>query len=252
MRHVRFLYKKKAAFGAIKDSMIHELSGPGYMGATFTGIKYRPETVQLLAPVVPSKIICIGLNYVDHIEEFGRTEIPQEPVIFMKPPSALIGPEQNIQYPAASERVDYEAELAVVIGKTAKDVNQDEALKYVFGYTCGNDVTARDLQRKDGQWTRGKSFDTFCPLGPWIETELDPGDLSVQSRINGEIRQDSRTRNMIFPVPRLIEFISGIMTLIPGDVIMTGTPSGVDAIQPGDRISIIIEGIGELHNTLIK
>jgi 2-keto-4-pentenoate hydratase/2-oxohepta-3-ene-1,7-dioic acid hydratase in catechol pathway len=207
--------------------------------------------VRLLAPAVPSKIIAVGLNYRDHAKEMGLTP-PEEPIIFMKPLSAVIGPGDDIIFPAQSSRVDYEAELAVVIGKRCRDVNAVDAADVILGYTCFNDVTARDLQIKDGQWTRAKSFDTFAPLGPWIETDIeDPNSLGITLRLNGEIRQTSNTNNLIFNVCNLVEFISSIMTLERWDVIATGTPSGIGPMVKGDEIEVSIEGIGVLKNRVV-
>jgi 2-keto-4-pentenoate hydratase/2-oxohepta-3-ene-1,7-dioic acid hydratase in catechol pathway len=201
----------------------------------------------LLAPCQPTKIVAIGQNYAEHAAELGH-EAPAEPILFLKPPSAVIGPEAAILYPALSQRVDYEAELAVVIGKPAWRVPAEHALNHVLGYTCGNDVTARDLQQTDSQWTRAKGFDTFCPLGPWIVTELDVSQLRIQCRVNGHLRQDGNTGQMVHPVPRLIAYISQVMTLNPGDVILTGTPAGIGPVQPGDQIEVEIENIGTLVN----
>ena len=209
------------------------------------------ENVKLLAPAEPSKIVLVGLNYASHARELNM-DIPDEPVIFLKPPTSLIGPGDEIKYPKTSSRVDYEGELAIVIKDRIKDVTEKEALKHVLGYSCFNDVTARDLQKKDGQWTRAKSFDTFAPLGPWVETDLDPSDLALKTFLNGELKQSSRTSDFIFSVPRIIEFISGVMTLFPGDVIATGTPPGVGSVKPGDEVSVEIEGIGTLTNRVGK
>ena len=206
--------------------------------------------VRLLAPVQPSKIVCIGLNYAKHIEELGHT-LHEDPVIFLKPLTTLIGPEDEILLPKMSQQVEYEAELVVVIGKTLKDVPEDQVLDSIFGYTCGNDVTARDLQRKDGQWTRSKGFDTFCPIGPYIVPDLNPSNLGIRSILNGEIKQSSNTEYFLHSVPKLVSYISQIMTLTPGDVIMTGTPEGVGPMKSGDEIIIQIEGIGELHNKVL-
>ena len=207
------------------------------------------DEVALLAPVQPSKVVCVGLNYALHVKEMNHS-LPEDPVIFMKPPSSVIGPEAEISYPKISQRVDYEAELAVIIGTTIKDVTEAEAAKGIFGYTCANDVTARDLQKKDGQWTRGKSFDTFCPIGPWIVTDIDPSQLDVELLLNGVVKQSSNTRNFITSVPKLVSFISQVMTLFPGDVILTGTPEGVGPMQPGDEVIVKIQTIGQLRNTL--
>lgn len=204
---------------------------------------------RLLAPCVPTKVLAVGLNYAAHAAEAGM-EVPEEPLFFLKPPSAVIGPGETIVHPKLSQRVDYEAELAVVIGRRARRVAREEALDYVLGYTCGLDVTARDLQRTDGQWTRAKGFDTFCPLGPWIVPGLDPHDLLVECRVNGQVRQRARTSDLIFPVEDLLHRASLVMTLEPGDVLLTGTPSGVGPLQPGDEVEVEIEGIGVLRNVV--
>lgn len=201
--------------------------------------------------IAPSKIICVGLNYKDHAKEF-KQPIPKEPLIFLKPPSAVIYNRDEIIYPAGVKRLDYEAELAVIIKRKARHIKLKEASKYILGFTCLNDVTARDLQAKDGQWTRAKSFDTFCPIGPHIETELEPSGLKIESYLNGALMQSSHSSNLIFPVKKLIAYISGIMTLLPGDIIATGTPPGVGPMRPGDAIEIKIEGIGALKNTVVS
>lgn len=204
---------------------------------------------RVLAPCQPGKVICVGLNYRDHAEEFGL-KIPQEPIIFLKPASAVIGPGDTILCPSMSQQVDYEAELAVIIKKKARLVAPEKAENYILGYTCANDVTARDLQQKDGQWTRAKSFDTFLPLGPYITTGLDPHELNVYLYLNGQCKQKSNTEHLIFDVYHLVSFISQIMTLEPGDVILTGTPAGVGAMKPGDKVEVKIEGIGNLTNVV--
>jgi len=201
--------------------------------------------------IKPTKIICVGTNYGDHAKELGMN-IPEEPLIFLKPPSSIIYDSQEIAYPLGVVRLDYEAELAVVIKETARDIREEDVSKYILGYTCLNDVTARDLQKKDGQWTRSKSFDTFCPIGPEIETAIDPEDVKVESYLNGALKQSSNTRHLIFTVGRLVSFISGVMTLLPGDIISTGTPDGVGPMQPGDTIEIRVEGIGSLKNKVVK
>ncbi|SNX53428.1 2-keto-4-pentenoate hydratase/2-oxohepta-3-ene-1,7-dioic acid hydratase (catechol pathway) [Thermoanaerobacterium sp. RBIITD] len=205
------------------------------------------KETKLLSPCEITKAVCVGLNYGDHIEEMGDKR-PDEPTLFIKPATAVIGPNDYIIRPQMSERVDYEGELAVVIKDTAKNVPEKRALNYVLGYTIANDVTARDLQSKDGQWTRAKSFDTFLPLGPWIETDLDPSNLEIKTYVNGILKQHSNTKHLIFSVPKLISFISHVMTLNPGDVILTGTPSGVGPLDAGDEVTIEIEGIGKLTN----
>jgi len=208
-----------------------------------------PEHAVLLPPCVPTKIVCIGRNYAEHAKELGN-EAPSEPIIFLKPPSALLAPFGTIIRPAISQRVDHEGELAIVIGKRAKDVKAAQWRDYVRGFACANDVTARDIQKRDVQFTRGKGFDTFAPIGPCIETELDVSALSVQTRVNGEIRQNGNTRDMVFPCDFLVEFITTVMTLEPGDVILTGTPSGVGPLASGDTVEVEIEGIGVLRNAV--
>jgi 2-keto-4-pentenoate hydratase/2-oxohepta-3-ene-1,7-dioic acid hydratase in catechol pathway len=204
--------------------------------------------VGLLAPVVPSKVVCVGRNYREHAAELGN-KMPDEPLLFLKAPSALIASGDQIELPSASQQVEHEGELAVVIGRTARKIAADEdPLSYVFGYSCVNDVTARDLQRKDVQFTRGKSFDTFCPVGPWIETELDPANVTVETRLNGEVKQKGNTADMAFPVSFLIRYISEIMTLYPGDLIATGTPAGVSRMKSGDTVEVEVSGIGVLQN----
>jgi len=206
---------------------------------------------RLLPPCRPSKIVCLGLNYRDHAQEMGLA-IPSEPILFLKPPSCVIGHGDDIVYPEQSARVDYEAELAVVIGRRCRKVGMADASSRILGYTCLNDVTARDLQAKDGQWTRAKSFDTFAPLGPWIETGLaDPHNLDIRLTLNGEVKQASNTRHLIFPIPEIVAYISNIMTLEPGDVIATGTPSGIGPLNRGDMVCVEIQGIGVLENRVV-
>ena len=207
---------------------------------------------KLLAPVTPSKIICVGRNYREHARELGN-EPPTEPLIFLKPPSSVVGPEENVVYPPISERVDYEGELAAVIGKRCHKLSVDEDVRaYIWGYTCLNDVTARDLQRKDAQWTRGKGFDTFCPMGPVVSDELDPwAGVTVETRVNGALKQHGNTRDFIFPLDEIIRYCSQVMTLLPGDVLATGTPEGVGSVKPGDVMEITIAGIGTLRNRVI-
>jgi len=253
MRIVRFNMAGRSGYGILEAEKISVLWGAPYNGglANTTGEVVSLPEVTLLAPCEPTKIVAIGLNYRDHAAEFGHP-VPDEPLIFMKPSTSVIGPDQAIVYPAMSRRVDYEAELAVVIGKTARHVPADQALEYVLGYTCFNDVTARDLQKKDGQFTRSKSFDTFSVLGPWMETAIaDPDNLMVEAFLNGEPRQHGNTNNMVFGVKPLISFMSRIMTLLPGDVIATGTPSGIGPMQPGDVVEIRVENIGALRNQVV-
>ena len=213
--------------------------------------EFSLQQARLLSPCLPSKIVAVGLNYRDHAEEMGLA-IPEEPILFLKPSTSVIGPGDTIVLPAQSARVDYEAELAIVISKPARNVSRTEAQEHILGYTCLNDVTARDLQSKDGQWTRSKSFDTFCPIGPWIETELDGSDLKIELSLNGLSKQQSRTSNLIFSPAELVEFISAVMTLNPGDVIATGTTSGVGPMGPGDTVEVRIEGVGSLINQAAK
>lgn len=209
------------------------------------------QVERLLAPVLPGKIVAVGLNYRDHAREMGL-KLPEEPILFMKPSTSVIGPDEVIRYPAMSSRVDYEAELAVVIGRTCREVRADEAGAYILGYTCFNDVTARDLQTRDGQWTRAKSFDTFAPIGPFIVTDIEnPHALDIRAFVNGEPRQSSNTANLIFNVYELVAFISHVMTLEPGDVIATGTPSGIGPMNRGDEVAVQIEGIGMLKNKVV-
>jgi len=252
-RFVRFLLSGKPIWGRLDGDTIQPLDGPPYAGGKHVGQVVPVAGAPLLAPVEPSKIICVGLNYALHVKESqSATTIPDEPVLFMKPPTAVIGPDAGIVYPPLAARVDYEAELAVVIGRTAKNVSPEHALTHIWGYTCLDDVTARDLQKKDVQWTRAKGFDTFCPVGPWVETELDCRNLTVESFLNGEQRQSGTTADMIFPVPVLVSFVSRVMTLLPGDVISTGTPEGIGPMQPGDTIEIRVSGIGSLCNRVVQ
>ena len=203
--------------------------------------------VRLLAPILPSKIIAVGRNYAAHAAEMGN-EVPPEPMIFLKPSTAVIGPGDRIELPPSSDQVEHEAELAIVIGRLCREVPSNRVDEVIFGYTCANDVSARDLQKTDGQWGRAKGFDTFCPLGPWITTGLDASDLAIQCRVNGELRQDSRTSLMVHGITELVTWISNVMTLLPGDVIITGTPAGVGPLNDGDRVSVSIQGIGTLTN----
>jgi 2-keto-4-pentenoate hydratase/2-oxohepta-3-ene-1,7-dioic acid hydratase in catechol pathway len=248
MRICRFtIGNSPPSYGVIQGQVVYTIEGLLFEEPA-AGRRVAPlDQVRLLAPVRPGKIIAVGLNYADHAAE-GDHEVPAEPLLFLKPPSAVIGPGTPIRLPPQSRRVDHEAELAVVIGRRGRRIADSDALSYVAGYTCGNDVTARDLQRADGQWTRGKSFDTFCPLGPWIETDLDPTTLAVTCRVNGEVRQGGSTHDMIFPVATLVSYISSVMTLEPGDVIMSGTPAGVGPIQAGDVVEVEVGGIGVLSN----
>ncbi len=215
-----------------------------------TGVALQLAELRLLSPVAPSKIVCVGRNYLEHAAEMGN-KMPDEPLLFLKAPSSIIGPEAAIELPTQSNQVEHEGEMGVVIGKQAKNIGESEnPLTYVFGYTCVNDVTARDLQRKDVQFTRGKSFDTFCPVGPFIVTDINPLDVEVSTRVNGEVKQRGRTSAMAFPVPFLLRYISAVMTLYPGDLIATGTPAGVSRMHDGDIVEVEVEGIGILRNSV--
>jgi 2-keto-4-pentenoate hydratase/2-oxohepta-3-ene-1,7-dioic acid hydratase in catechol pathway len=205
---------------------------------------------RLMPPAMPTKIVCVGVNYKTHAKEMGH-ELPEEPLIFLKPPTSMNAPGGEIHLPPDVGRVDYEGELAVVMGRRAHRVAPEDALTFVLGYTCANDVTARDLQKRDGQWTRAKGFDGFCPLGPWVETDVDPSDLLLETYLNGEVVQSARTSDMIFDVPTLISFISHVMTLLPGDIVLTGTPSGIGELHSGDVVEVRIEGIGGLSSRVV-
>jgi len=249
MKLFRFMHSGEIHYGVLHDVELTLIEGDLF-GAWKEGAeRVKLSEVKLLAPVMPSKVVALGLNYRDHAKEMGLP-IPAEPILFLKPPTAVIGPNEPILYPAGgiTQRVDYEAELAIVLGKKAKDVTAAAAGEYILGYTCLNDVTARDLQAKDGQWTRAKSFDAFCPLGPCLETELDTSDLKVETVLNGKVVQSSSTRELVFDVPNIVAQVSRVMTLLPGDVIATGTPPGVGPMKPGDTVTIYVEGIGRLTN----
>ncbi len=247
MKIVRFIKDRKTSYGILSNRYIQTIVGNPYRSIQTSGETNKLSDVKLLAPCVPSKIVCLGLNYRKHAEE-TNSPLPKNPLIFLKPPTAVIGPEDKILYPAMSKRVDYEGELGVVIKKKASHISQDEALDYVLGYTCFNDITARDLQNFDGQWTRAKGFDTFAGIGPWIETDVDATNAPIQTILNGVTKQNGNTNDLIFPVKEVISFISQVMTLLPGDVIATGTPSGIGPMNPGDTIEIKIEPIGTLRN----
>lgn len=247
MKLARFLINNEIKTGVVDDDKIFPISGSFFIDFEVSREQLLLSNVKLLAPVEPTKILAVGLNYIDHAHEL-KMSIPEEPLLFMKPSTSVIGAGDKIIYPEMSKQVDYEAELGVVIQKVTRNVNEREAKEHILGYTCANDVTARDLQKKDGQWTRCKGFDTFSPLGPWIEADLDPLDVTVESYLNGELKQSSSTRNMIFNVYKLVSYISNVMTLLPGDVIMTGTPFGVGPMEAGDKVDISIEGIGVLSN----
>lgn len=248
MRIVRFQTKNETPrFGWLLEQKIGLIEGNLFGEYRRLETSIPQDEVRLLVPVQPGKIICVGRNYAEHAKEHNA-EVPKIPLIFMKPPSSVIDPGETVILPPQSEQVEHEAELVAVIGKRGRSIPADEASQYIFGYTVGNDVTARDLQRSDGQWTRAKGFDTFCPFGPWIDTEFDPSDAVISCRVNGQMRQMASTRDMVFSVPILVAFISSVMTLEPGDLIFTGTPAGVSPLKAGDVVDVEIENLGKLSN----
>lgn len=252
MRFVRFEDSDNQIHqGWIVDDQVGLVDGSIFGAFQRQEVSIPLRKVRLLPPVMPSKIVCVGRNYAEHAREQGA-DLPSEPLIFFKPPSSLVAPGEAIVLPPQSQQVEYEGELAVVIGKRAKNITSEIARQHILGYTIANDVTARDLQHKDNQWTRAKGFDTFCPVGPWIETSVDPFDLLVSTHVNGILRQMSSTKDMIFPIYELAAYITSIMTLEPGDLILTGTPAGVGGLKHGDSVRITIEGIGELSNPVIN
>jgi 2-keto-4-pentenoate hydratase/2-oxohepta-3-ene-1,7-dioic acid hydratase in catechol pathway len=255
VRIARYVVDGDVSFGVVQgpvdavpgELVVAQVAGHPFAGLEPTGTVHPLPAVRLLAPFLPSKVVCIGKNYADHAAEMGG-EAPAAPVMFLKPSTSVIGPGDRILLPRDSERVDHEAELAVVIGRLCRDVPPERAAEVVLGYTCANDVTARDQQQADGQWTRGKGHDTFCPIGPWIETEIDASDLRVRCEVDQVVRQDGRTRDLLHDVPALIAWVSAVMTLLPGDVILTGTPAGVGPLAEGQVVSVDVEGIGVLSN----
>ena len=249
MRLVRFRLGDRIATGAseFESDAIQVLQGTFFEDPLPTGEEVSFDDVRLLAPILPSKVVCVGKNYAAHAAEFG-SEVPQEPLIFLKPSTAVIGPHDPISLLPISRRIDYEGEMAAVIGRIARNVRTEEAFRVILGYTCANDVTLLDLQRTDDQWARAKGFDGSCPLGPWIETDLDPNDVRVETRLNGEVRQAGQTSDMVFGVATLIEYVTTFMTLLPGDVILTGTPEGVGPLAAGDVVEVEVDGIGTLSN----
>lgn len=257
MRIARFTTDEDPRYGLIGEDngkeMIAVMSGdPLHAGIQLTGEKVPLDDARLLAPVIPrSKVVGVGKNYYAHAQEMGG-DVPKEPLIFLKPNTSVIGPGEPIFYPTQSSNVHFEGELAVVIGRICRDISAADASKVILGYTIGNDVTARDLQASDGQWARAKGFDTFCPLGPWIETNFDPSDVAISTKLGDELKQSSRTSGMVFKVPQIVEYVSSFMTLLPGDVILTGTPDGVGPMQVGDDVSVTIEGIGTLTNKVVS
>lgn len=250
MKYARFMKEDKIFYGVVEDKKVKIIKGNIFDDYEITDEQFDIDQIKLLAPCCPSKIVAVGINYKAHASEMNH-DLPEDPVIFMKPSTAVIGPEENIILPEISHRVDYEAELALIIGKTAKNVEAEDAYKYIFGATCLNDVTARDLQKKDGQWTRAKSFDTFAPFGPFIVTDVDYNNVGIELVLNGEVKQKSNTSYYITNVYQIVSYISKIMTLLPGDVIATGTPSGVGPLAKGDVVEVRLEGIGVLRNHVI-
>ncbi|MDP9444486.1 MAG: fumarylacetoacetate hydrolase family protein [Actinomycetota bacterium] len=256
MRIARFTAGEEPAFGVVEigeqQGFVAAVAGdPLYQGVRPTGERFSLDDVRLLAPVIPrSKVVCVGRNYADHAGELGN-DVPPEPLLFLKPNTSVVGPGDPIVHPRQSDDVQYEGELAVVIGRICRDVPADRAADVIYGYTVGNDVTARDLQRKDVQFTRAKGFDSFCPLGPWIETDLDVSDVGITTTLNGETRQRGRTNQLVFDVPTLVAYVTSVMTLLPGDVLLTGTPAGVGAMRPGDQVAVTVDGIGTLGNPVV-
>jgi 2-keto-4-pentenoate hydratase/2-oxohepta-3-ene-1,7-dioic acid hydratase in catechol pathway len=237
-------------YGVLDGKFVKVMSRTPFYSISLTGDIYPLDTLRLLAPCSPTKIVALGVNYRSHAQEMS-SQLPKNPLIFLKPPTAVIGPEDKIVYPPSSKQVDYEGELGVVIKKRAKGISREQANDYILGYTCLNDVTARDLQKSDGQWTRAKGFDTFAPIGPCIETELDDTSLDIETYLNGRLVQKGNTRDLVFGVAELVSFVSYVMTLLPGDIIATGTPGGIGPMQPGDMVEIRIEGIGGLRNYVV-
>ena len=259
MRFARFVHAGGVSFGVVEGNeeqglTIAEIGSLPFEKVQFTGQRWALADVRLLAPIFSSKVIGIGRNYADHAAEFGN-QLPTEPLIFIKPSTSVIGPRDAIRLPPQSKHVEHEAELAVVIGAgsaPARRLDRAAAEKVIFGYTCANDVTARDLQRSDGQWTRAKGFDSFCPLGPWITTGVDASDVEIRCEVGDEVRQLGRTKDMVFDVPTLVSYVSHVMTLLPGDVILTGTPAGVGPLVAGDVVTVRVDGLGELTNRVLE
>jgi len=251
MRYVRFEISGKKEYGVLNDHTVQKYEGKPFKYLEPTQEFYSLEEVKLLAPCEPSKIIAMGLNYHSHAKEMDMP-LPNSPLTFLKPSTAVIGPDDDIIYPSASTRVDYEGEVAVVIKKAGWRISREDAMDYVLGYACFNDITARDLQKVDVQWTRAKGFDTFAAIGPWIETDLDHANIDIETYLNGKLKQKGNTCDLIYTVPEIINFISNVMTLLPGDIIATGTPSGIGPMYPGDVVEIKIDSVGTLRNKVIK
>lgn len=251
MRIARFSAGGDVSFGVVEGDEVAALTSHPFGPLSFTGDRHPISGVRLLAPVIPSKVVAIGKNYADHAREMGG-EPPAAPVMFLKPSTAVVGHGDPIARPPSVERLDYEGELAVVVSRLCRDVPAERALDVVLGYTCANDVTARDQQQTDGQWSRAKGYDSFCPLGPWVETELDPAATRVTTTLNGDVRQDAKTDLLLHDVPTLIAYVSAVMTLLPGDVLLTGTPAGVGPMEVGDEVSVTVDGVGTLTNTVVS
>ncbi|WP_329001536.1 fumarylacetoacetate hydrolase family protein [Kribbella sp. NBC_00709] len=259
MRIARFSVDDEPKYGVVETDDPEGLAGtvnvldsdPLYRPVQFTGERLQLADVRLLAPVIPrSKVVCVGRNYAAHAQELGN-DVPEQPMIFLKPNTSVIGPRDGIVYPEQTHDLHFEGELAIVIGRICRDLPKERVNEVIFGYTIANDVTARDLQKTDGQWARAKGYDTFCPLGPWISTELDASDLRVSTELNGELKQDGRTSQFIFDIPEVLAYITSFTTLLPGDVVLTGTPAGVGPMLPGDEVSVTVEGLGTLTNKVI-
>lgn len=259
MRIARFAHASGMSFGLVEGDAaagpesltVAEIEGHPFGRLALTDRRWALADVRLLSPILPSKLVCVGRNYADHAAEHGN-EVPAEPLLFLKPSTSVIGPQDAIRLPPQSQQVEHEAELAVVIGPPgARRADRAAAEQAIFGWTCANDVTARDLQRSDGQWTRAKGFDSFCPLGPWIVTDTDLTDRELRCEVNEEVRQLARTKDMVFEPATLVSYISHVMTLLPGDVVLTGTPAGVSPLRPGDTVVVRIEGVGELANPVV-
>ncbi len=248
MRIIRYIYKDEPPkYGWLLDEKVGEIEGELFGHYRRQEARIPVKEVRLVAPTVPTKIICVGRNYLEHAKELGN-DVPKVPLIFMKPPSAIIAHGETVILPSQSQQVEHEAELVAVVGKRGRHIPAKEAKTFILGYTVGNDITARDLQKIDGQWTRAKGFDTFCSFGPWIDTEFDPSDAVVTCRVNGQMRQLASTRDMVFNIATLVAYITSVMTLEPGDLIFTGTPAGVGALKDGDQVEVEIEGLGALKN----
>jgi 2-keto-4-pentenoate hydratase/2-oxohepta-3-ene-1,7-dioic acid hydratase in catechol pathway len=252
MRLVRCRHADRIVTGAVQpgDDVVRILQGTFFEDPIPTGEEVPIDDVRLLAPILPSKLVCVGKNYAAHAAEFGMT-VPDEPLLFLKPSTAVIGPHDPIRLLPISKRVDYEGELAVVIGRLARDIRAEEAFRVILGYTCANDVTLRDLQKTDDQWARAKGFDGSCPLGPWIETDVDPNEVRLWTRLNGDTVQSGQSQDMVYGVATLIEYITSFMTLLPGDVLLTGTPEGVGRLSDGDVVEVEVEGVGTLSNPVV-